>query len=196
MSHNPTNQSTGPRSEAGKQTSSRNATKHGCCSLETLILPNEDIEDFKALESTWFQSYQPRDKAEVHLLNQLVQEDWLFQRSARTVAGIEAQLLAANPNPLNWDDTQHKTLARFLRYQTTHTNTVAKLRRAVEDYRRNRAADSARVVIDQHKEDRLNLAKEKFEFHKTRNPPEKTWEEHIESMTQKVIALGLTPPEF
>lgn len=51
----------GGHTEAGKQISSRNAVKHGCCAIGTLILKNENIEDYKALEATWFKAYSPKD---------------------------------------------------------------------------------------------------------------------------------------
>ena len=41
--------STGPRSKAGKQRSSRNAVRHGL-TAETVIEPLEDAEDYAAFE--------------------------------------------------------------------------------------------------------------------------------------------------
>jgi len=38
------NPSTGPRTEAGKATASRNSLKHGCCA-DTLVLPTENPAD-------------------------------------------------------------------------------------------------------------------------------------------------------
>ena len=119
----------GPKSEAGKETSSRNATKHGCCSTERMILDTETVEGFKSLENAWLQVYQPMETAEIHLVHQLVEADWLLARSIRTLAEVEAELFAAEPNPLNWTEAQHKSLARFLRYRTAHNNTVIKHRK-------------------------------------------------------------------
>jgi hypothetical protein len=77
------NNSTGPRSEIGKQTSSRNAIKNGCRSNETFILPTENVEDFQALEAARFEASSPKGDLEAHLLNQVIQPDWFLQRATR-----------------------------------------------------------------------------------------------------------------
>jgi hypothetical protein len=43
----------------GKNISSKNATKHGCCADSTLILKSENSEDFPSLEAAWFETYKP-----------------------------------------------------------------------------------------------------------------------------------------
>ena len=65
--------STGPTSSEGKAASSQNALKHGSCSFSTLILKNESIEDFRALEKRWFQGYNvnpnhPENEYEAELI--------------------------------------------------------------------------------------------------------------------------------
>ena len=60
MLNNNPNNSTGPRTDIGKQTSSRNAIKHGCCSNETLILPSENIADFEALKPLGSRAIHPK----------------------------------------------------------------------------------------------------------------------------------------
>ena len=147
------NNQTGPRTPAGKSISAQNATRHGCCSTATLILPNEKLEDYKALEATWFRSYEPTDKAEEHLIHQLVTADWFLTRAIATYAEVEARIFAQNPDPLAWDHSHHQTLARFLRYKTTHTNNVVKHRRAIEEYRRNRTSETHKAGTPDHRQD-------------------------------------------
>ena len=80
--------SCGPKTIEGKQISSRNALRHGCCA-DTLILKNENIEDYKALEATWFKAYSPKDDAEKHLVQELANSDWFLQRATRNYAEAE-----------------------------------------------------------------------------------------------------------
>ena len=160
--------STGPTSEAGKEISSRNATKHGCCSNETLILPHESPEEFKSLEHSWFRAYEPKGEAETHLLRQMIHADWFLQRSIRTTADAEAKIYSAVPDALEWTEDHHRTLARFLRYQTARTNQLAKHRKELENYRKNRVAEV-------HKEIRLKVFQEK-------NKPKLTWRQELEEM--------------
>ena len=41
------------QTEQGKNISSRNATKHGCCSEKHLIIGDESSEDYDNLEDMW-----------------------------------------------------------------------------------------------------------------------------------------------
>jgi hypothetical protein len=165
----------GPRSEIGKQTSSRNAMRHGCCSTETLILKTENLEDYKALEATWFKAYSPKDDAEKHLVQELVNADWFLQRSSRNVARVEAQISEAVEIPLFWADDHHRALTRFMRYQTARANTVAKCRKAIEDYRKNRTAEAVRA-------EQLVIKKERHEVFKEKSKPEPTIQELLDQM--------------
>jgi hypothetical protein len=152
----------------GKNISSKNATKHGCCADSTLILKNENLEDFQALEAAWFETYEPGTAAEKHMVQELILADWFLQRANRTVAHIEAELMDETPNPLHWTDPQHKTFNRFLRYQTTRSNTFNRCRKAIEDFFAKREAEAIR-------DEQLQNWKEK-------NKPEPTIDELIDAM--------------
>ncbi len=125
------------RTENGKIISSQNATKHGCCSEKHLIIGDETIEDFKALENTWLTSYQPRDAAEHHMVEQITRADWFYQRAERTMAEVECGLMDAC-SPASWTDEQEKKLLRMQRYLTARSNLLIKAKKAFEDYRKNR----------------------------------------------------------
>ena len=168
--------STGPRTDAGKETSSRDAMKHGCCSTETIIIPGrENIEDYKALEATWFKAISPVDDAEKHLVQDLVQADWFFQRATRTLAEVESKIFASNPGPLTWDGTLHRNLARFQHYQTARANHVAKCRKAIADYRKIR-------VAEKQVEQKMAITQERLEVFKEKNKPEPTIHELLQQM--------------
>ncbi len=176
----------------GKDISSRNAIKHGCCSLATLILPAENLADFQSLEAAWLTSYAPLDGAETHLVHQLVIADWLRQRATRTLAEIEAQIFAAQPNPLEWTDAHHLALTRFQRYQTTNTNNVAKNRKALDDYRRHRTTES-------HRTEKLTIAKTRLKIHEQKNKPLKSFEEALQITRERNLRLGYIqadPPQL
>ena len=184
------NPATGPKTNIGKAISSRNSTKHGCCA-DTLILKNENIEDYKALEATWFQAYSPKDDAEKHLVQELANSDWFLSNAPLATT--------LTPKPESWKPPQTSSLGTedqrqilgplSLRYRTAHTNTVAKLRKAIEDYRKKRAAEKLVEAKVSTAEVRLKAVQEK-------NKPEPTWKEHLEGMRQKAIALGYTPPDL
>jgi len=156
------------RTEEGKTISSRNATKHGCCSEATLIMKGEDIADYKALELVWFKAYKPKDEAEWHLVQEMVNADWFSQRAVRVLAEVEAQLFETSP--LDWTDERHAKLARFQRYQTARANAVIKARKAVEDYRKNRVNEVMKA--------------EKHQIFKEKNEEEMSVEDCVREMEE------------
>src|SRR3954447_26593520 len=81
--------STGPRTEAGKQRSSRNALNHGLTSA-AVVLPFENTEDYNALKTAFEEQHQPGSDLEIELLGRMVDCWWRLQRAYR----VEAQLLA------------------------------------------------------------------------------------------------------
>ncbi len=80
--------STGPRTEAGKTTSSRNAVRHGL-TAEQVVLEGEDRARFDALRSAINMEFAPEGPVAVFLAERLVGLIWRLGR----VAGFEAGLL-------------------------------------------------------------------------------------------------------
>jgi hypothetical protein len=72
--------STGPRSEAGKQRSSRNAVRHGL-TAETVIEPLEDAEDYRAFEEAIAASFDPETAVERELILRLASLLWRLRRA-------------------------------------------------------------------------------------------------------------------
>ena len=137
--------------------SAQNATKHGCCSESILIMKGENPADFKALETTWFKAYNPRDAAETEMVHQLVESKWYEKRCVRKLAEMETELMDSG-SPLTWTEDQQKALARFQRYATARTNAVIKATKALEDYRKNRTNE---VVKSEKHEIKKQQAKRK-----------------------------------
>ena len=99
-------QTTGPKTKAGKATSSQNSLKHGLAS-GTLLLPDEDPAEFAALLSSLQTAHAPADATEELLVADMAKFHWLSDRA------IRLQTVAFEENDM------HK-LSLFLRYQTTN----------------------------------------------------------------------------
>ena len=99
-------QTTGPKTKAGKATSSKNSLKHGLAG-GTLLLPDEDPAEFAALLSSLQTAHAPADATEELLVADMAKFHWLSDRA------IRLQTVAFEENDM------HK-LSLFLRYQTTN----------------------------------------------------------------------------
>jgi hypothetical protein len=83
--------STGPRSEAGKSRSSRNALKHGL-SADQVVMFDEDPAVFDALRSDLFDHFQPADPVAAHLVEHVAACIWRIRRVPEIEAGIYTYL--------------------------------------------------------------------------------------------------------
>jgi len=79
--------STGPRTAAGKEASSRNGLKHGLCAAKHL-LPGEDPEDFLALVNDLFDTFRPVGEGEEKLVLRIAADQWRLDRVFPMEAGI------------------------------------------------------------------------------------------------------------
>ena len=79
--------STGPKSEAGKQRSSRNAVRHGL-TAETIIEPLEDAEDYQAFEEAVAASFDPDTAVARELILRLASLLWRLRRAASIETGL------------------------------------------------------------------------------------------------------------
>ena len=79
--------STGPRSETGKQAVSINAIKHGIYSNKIMQLAAEN-EDFKDLQNSINESYQPASPVESILVSIIVENTWRLNLISKTEQGL------------------------------------------------------------------------------------------------------------
>ena len=86
--------STGPRTEAGKQRSSRNALRHGL-TAQTAVLPNEDPETYQRHIQQFLDEYAPATPTETQLVHEIANSAWRLNR----IPQLEADLFSQNPNP-------------------------------------------------------------------------------------------------
>src|SRR5207302_6565351 len=79
--------STGPRTEAGKQSSRRNAVRHGL-TAETVIGALEDCEDYKAFEAAITGDYDAQSAVERELVLRLASVLWRLRRATTMETGL------------------------------------------------------------------------------------------------------------
>ncbi len=73
----------GPKTEAGKQAASRNATKHGIHAKTIDAFAPSDREDFEALHREYATHYNPKDLIETELVHQLAFNRFRYYRFLR-----------------------------------------------------------------------------------------------------------------
>jgi len=83
--------STGPRTEAGKQRSSLNALRHGL-TAQTVVLPSDDLAAYQRHCQEFLDQYRPTNKLETHLTQTIADLSWRLNR----ILAIETNMLAAN----------------------------------------------------------------------------------------------------
>jgi hypothetical protein len=84
--------STGPKSPEGKQTSSRNATRHGLSGIFT-VLPHENAEDFNDLAARLHDEFRPSSENENFLVELMIQARCRLLRIQRLEALAFEQIL-------------------------------------------------------------------------------------------------------
>jgi hypothetical protein len=89
--------STGPSSVEGKSAVRFNALKHGM-DAQSVTIPGEDPAELEQLSVSYHQRFQPHSPEESHLVETLIQSDWLQRRYARVEAQLFHVLLAEHPD--------------------------------------------------------------------------------------------------
>ena len=79
--------STGPKSEAGKQRSRGNAVRHGL-TAETVIEGPEDPEDYKAFEASVTADFDVQTAVERELVLRLASLLWRLRRATASETGL------------------------------------------------------------------------------------------------------------
>jgi hypothetical protein len=79
--------STGPRTQAGRARSSRNALKSGIYA-ESEIIPGEDPAELAQLTAEYYESIQPQGRGEAALVDQVIRADWKLRRISRAEADV------------------------------------------------------------------------------------------------------------
>jgi hypothetical protein len=142
-------QSTGPRTDSGKQRSSLNALRHGLTAA-CAVLPSEDRAAFDAHCRGFFDEYQPATPTETHLTQELAHTAWRLNR----IPSLEAALL--DGADLDIIDS-HRALAtlglHYTRLSRQFQKTVDTLRDIQADRaeRERRDLKDAAAILELHK---------------------------------------------
>ena len=75
--------STGPRTEAGRAASSRNAIRTGLTTMTITVMPGESEEDLDQLSESIRGEWNPRGDHENFLVDQMISARWRLERIAR-----------------------------------------------------------------------------------------------------------------
>ena len=138
--------STGPRTEAGKQTASQNARRHGL-TAKTLVLDIEDREAFEELRAALREDHRPQAGFEDALFETLVESQWRLNRLRCTETSFLNQCIkqlrdadpALDPDLalglVFADPETARKMRLFLRYQSgierAYRDALDKLNRAI-----------------------------------------------------------------
>ena len=122
----------GPKTQAGKKNSSKNATKHGLCGSRKIVLSDERQEDRDAVERGWREEFQPEGYAEDKLVGELIDSDWGLIRARRRVAWAEEQAVK------DWTEESRHHLELMHRYLTAAERSFHRAWNAVQALRKDR----------------------------------------------------------
>jgi len=140
--------STGPKTEEGKASSSRNALKNGFYSREFLVRDDER-EDFERLRAGLLAEIQPNTNIIFGLFFQLLHAEWNLHRIRRIEAGYFLQ--SENPYADEKLSPQLETIARHrMRFERTRTSVF----KQIQDQLTNRAfaMESDSVPLTAHQQ--------------------------------------------
>ena len=127
--------STGPRSAEGKAAASQNNLRHGFTG-EFRLLAWEDPSAYHQLLLSFVTQYTPADFAEQILVEGMAQHHWLTQRA------LELQNRCFESESKSDTDIE-RSLALYLRYQTTHQRAFHK---CLQDLSKSRTAKTREQI--------------------------------------------------
>jgi hypothetical protein len=139
--HQNAQNSTGPKSAAGKAIASQNRLAHGLCS-SSLIIRGESQEDFDLLHAETLLAYEPQTDEENILVDQLVEATWRLNR-ARCVESKALERMMdftdrfiSNDGAIETDQSTGGLLGTAL-FDPNHQKVMSTLNRYVTSAERN-----------------------------------------------------------
>ena len=134
----PSNKSTGPRTEEGRRRSSLNARRHQL-TAKTYIAPPEEMESYDAHFAAWREALKPVGTEECELVEEISRDKWRLKRAAAIEQSIFAQghidyadSIGTDIDAVNAALAEAKTWKEASQFLQNLTLYESRLRRAVE----------------------------------------------------------------
>jgi len=167
--------STGPRSEEGKRSSSRNAIKHGFFARD-LVIPGEDPQELSELKTSLLKRLNPRDALELTMVDQIVADLWKLRRVRKAerdlfIKADEGSRVPGQTNPTDpgillarmlCTDQSDQNLDRLHRYERRLESSVFRGLREMRRLRMEESIDEpgdfVKQTIEQHEQENISQA--------------------------------------
>jgi len=149
-------QSTGPRTQSGKQRSSQNALQHGLTG-GSVLLPSEDPADFDRHLQGFLKEFDPHGSSEQHLIEIIAAASWRIKRIAR----LEAKVLLHDADTPADIYQQTRALANLSLYEQRLARQVEKASKDLRElqsgrrWRESSQLEDAAKLYEMHQEQGL-----------------------------------------
>lgn len=139
--------STGPRTNAGKQASAANATKHGLSSADP-VLPNENRDEYDRLFADYCAQFEPANEHETFLIRQMTHARWRLARIQRLEVQYFDMHLSQDDNPdigilAGMEKEGSSALDKLQRYAANAERSYYRAHKELTAGRKNTAAEDA-----------------------------------------------------
>jgi hypothetical protein len=138
--------STGPRTDAGKQRSSLNALRHGLTG-QTVLLPSDDPAAYQLHCQEFHDHYRPKNKMEVQLTQTIADLTWRLNR----ITAIEANLVTADVSAAGMSQAfrqQSQAMANLSMYERRLSVRFKETLKQLREIQAERVAQEAVEMFD------------------------------------------------
>ena len=140
--------STGPRTEAGKRRSRRNAIRHGL-RAETVIDGLEDAADYRAFERAIKSDYSPQTAIEGQLVSRLASLLWWLRRAVIIESALLNMQAETMPSPYSRPTSQPHVDSLSIFRKFLHSSQLEKPMSKQQGAKENTKIDSAGAQTNQ-----------------------------------------------
>jgi hypothetical protein len=134
--------STGPRTEGGKATSSRNAITLGLFTMQDFVRPDETDTYHQLCESFW-EHLQPSGPLEQTFVSEIIRATWRLRRCSVVEASMSDRVGDSSIDPM--EDPWHSALQNTVDRASARANNT--LRRATTELRRLQTERQIRTQV-------------------------------------------------